>query len=74
MGRTRNRALNGRLGISVVDDLIVFEAYEGPTEHSPLGFVVEIAVRTVPAKKMGKRNREGLRILHTATQCSVSVS
>ena len=29
---------------SVVDDLIVFEATEGPTEHFPLVFGVEIEV------------------------------
>ena len=41
----------------VVDDLIVFEATEGPTGHPPLVLAVEIAVWTIPAKKAGKRYR-----------------
>ena len=38
----------------IVEDLRVFRATEGSTEHCPLVFAVETAVWTVAGKKAGK--------------------
>ena len=41
----------------LIDDLKAFDATKGSTEHSKLVFGVEAEVRTVAAKKAGKRYR-----------------
>ena len=52
----------------IVEDLRVFRATEGSTEHCPLVFGVETEVWTVAANKAGKRYRG---VLEAAKRCMV---
>ena len=52
MGRVRDQADNRKR--ELVDYFRVFRATAGSTEHSPLMFGVETALRPIAAKKAGK--------------------